>query len=56
MVTLLVSRICGSEGQCGQWILGVKGILKERIQSFNGRVEETGIQWSRVTNKDKTEG
>ena len=36
----------------GYW--GVKGILEERIQSFNVRVEETGIQWSRVTNEDKT--
>ena len=35
-------------------MLGVKGILDERIQSFNGRVEGTGIQWSRVVNEDKT--
>ena len=53
-MTLLVSIICNSEGQSDQWVLGVKGILEERIQRFNDRVEETGIQWSRVTNEDKT--
>ena len=54
MTTLLVSEICGSEGQCGRGLLGVKGVLDERTQWVNDRAEETGIQWSRVTNEDKT--
>ena len=54
MSTLLVSEVRGSEGQCGQGVLGVKGILDERIQWINDRAEVTGIQWSRVTNEDKT--
>ena len=54
MTTLLVSEICDSKSQCGRGVLGVKGILDERIQWINDRVEETRIQWSRVTNEDKT--